>query len=86
MQNLMGATYFGQFRLWPVLLWPVLLPIENVWFYFGQFYFGQRWANNKIAKKTEKTTLIQNNKKKHREKNTIRDGTKVHGSGRSLGL
>ena len=66
-----GATYFGQFQLWPGLC----STLANS--YFGQFYFGQFWANKKIAKKkkTKKTTLKQKSEKNHRENNTIRDGT-----------
>ena len=70
-----GATYFGQFQLWPGLS----STLAN--FYFGQFLLwpvllwpilGQQ-ENSK--KKPKKTMLKQKSEKKHRENNTIRDGT-----------
>ena len=52
-----GATYFGQFRLWPGLS-STLANFYFGQFHFGQSYFGQHWANNKIAqKKTEQNNI-----------------------------
>ena len=75
-----GATYFGQFQLWPGLS----STLAN--FYFGQFLLwpipvwpvltlANVWANKKIVKKNRKNDIKTKKWEKHRENNTIRDGT-----------
>ena len=68
----MGATYFGQFRLWPELS----SILAN--FYFGQSYFGQFEMFSYFGQFQLWPVLlwpIWASEKKHREKNIIRGDT-----------